>query len=140
MVLVEKFEAFIRFEEAQAPLPCAQPLLVYRGDPCNSPDAALAFLAAAALAVIAWPDLDPDGLLQSSALPDLAGILAPSNPEQGLALHGRGDLYLNQLNQLDALALRGESRQLETALRQARRGIDQERMIGAGMVLRVWSV
>lgn len=140
IVLIENFEAFIYFEEANAGLPCSTPLLAFRGDGINTPDAMLEFLRLTKLPVIAWPDFDPAGLLLSSGLPGLSGILAPAEPDECLARRGRSDLYLNQLGQLAALRLSGPSRLLEQAIRAQRKGIDQERMIAERIPLHYWAV
>lgn len=140
IVLIENFEAFVCFEAAKAELPYSTPLLAFRGDGINTPDAMLEFLRLAELPVIAWPDFDPAGLLLSSGLPGLSGILGPTEPDECLAKRGRSDLYLNQLGQLAALCLSGPSQRLEQAIRARRKGIDQERMIAERIPLRVWEV
>jgi len=139
IVLVENFEAFIHFEEARIELPSPHPLVVFRGDGENRLDAALEFLVSNALSVIAWPDLDPAGLLFSSRLPRLAGIIGPNDPEKCLMEYGRSDLYLNQLAQVDALHLPGECAALERAIRRQRKGIDQEKMLASETPLRFWN-
>lgn len=138
--IVENFEAFVCFEDARIELPVCQPLVVFRGDAINTPDAVLDFLRSNKLPVIAWPDLDPAGLLFCSALPRLTGILAPAAPDEYLTRHGRDDLYLNQLRQFDALVLSGESIVLAQSIRKNRKGIDQEKMIADMISLRVWNV
>lgn len=140
IVLVENFEAFIHFEDARIDLPFSQPLVAFRGDGINTADAVLVFLGNSQVPVIAWPDLDPAGLLFGAGLPNLTGILAPADPEECLSKHGRDDLYLNQLQQLDALHLHGQSFALEHAIRNQRKGIDQERMIAERMPLIFWAI
>lgn len=139
IVLVENFEAFIHFEDARIDLPFSQPLVAFRGDRINTADAVLEFLGNSRAPVIAWPDLDPAGLLFGAGLPQLTGILAPADPEECLSKYGRDDLYLNQLPQLDALHLHGKSVTLEQAIRNQRKGIDQERMIAERMPLILWT-
>lgn len=139
IVLAENFEAFIHFEDARIDLSFSQPLVAFRGDGINMADAVLEFLRNSQAPVIAWPDLDPAGLLFSVGLPKLIGILAPTDPEECLSKHGRDDLYLNQLQQLDAMHLHGKSFALEQAIRNQRKGIDQERMIAERMPLILWT-
>lgn len=139
VVVVENFEAFIRYEGAAVELPFSQPLIVFRGDSVNTTATVLKFLHASKAPVIAWPDLDAAGLLNASSLPRLVGIIGPENPQKCLFLHGRDDLYLNQLRELDALCLRGESIALEDSIRKTRKGLDQERMISAVVSLILWA-
>lgn len=139
IVLVENFEAFIHFEDARIDLPFSQPLVAFRGDGINTADAVLEFLGNNQVPVIAWPDLDPAGLLFGAGLPQLTGILAPADPEECLSKQGRDDLYLSQLQQLDALHLHGQSFALEQAIRNQRKGIDQERMIAERIPLILWT-
>lgn len=139
IVLVENFEAFIHFEDARIDLPFSQPLVAFRGDGINTADAVLEFLGNNQVPVIAWPDLDPAGLLFGAGLPQLTGILAPADPEEYLSKQGRDDLYLSQLQQLDALHLHGQSFALEQAIRNQRKGIDQERMIAERIPLILWT-
>jgi len=140
IVLAENFEAFIHFEDARIDLPFSQPLVAFRGDSINTADAVLEFLGNSRVPVIAWPDLDPAGLLFGAGLPQLTGILAPADPEECLSKYGRDDLHLNQLQQLDALHLHGKSFALEQAIRKQRKGIDQERMIAERMPLILWTI
>lgn len=139
VVVVENFEAFIRYEDATIELPFSQPLIVFRGDSVNTTAAALKFLHTGEAPVIAWPDLDAAGLLNASSLPRLAGIIGPENPQECLSRRGRDDLYLSQLRELDALCLRGESITLEDSIRKSRKGLDQERMISASVPLILWT-
>ncbi len=139
IVLVENFAAFIHFEDARIDIPFSQPLVAFRGDGINTADAILEFLGNNQVPVIAWPDLDPAGLLFGAGLPQLTGILAPADPEECLSKQGRDDLYLSQLQQLDALHLHGQSFALEQAIRNQRKGIDQERMIAERMPLILWT-
>ena len=139
VVVVENFEAFIRYEDAAIELPFSQPLIVFRGDSVNTTATALKFLHASEVPVIAWPDMDAAGLLCASSLPRLAGIIGPENPQECLSLHGRDDLYLNQLRELDALHLRGNSIALENSIQKCRKGLDQERMIAAAISLILWT-
>lgn len=139
VVVVENFEAFIRFEDAAVGLPFSQPLIVFRGDSVNTTAAVLKFLHVSETPIIAWPDMDAAGLLNALSLPRLTGIIGPENPQECLSLHGRDDLYLGQLRELDALRLRGESIALEDSIRKIRKGLDQERMISAAVPLILWT-
>jgi len=139
IVVVENFEAFIRYEDAAIEQPFLQPLLVFRGDSINTADTVLKFLRTGEAPVIAWPDMDAAGLLYASGLPRLAGIIGPENPQECLSSYGRDDLYLDQLRQLDALCLRGKSTALENSIRKSRKGLDQERMISAAISLILWT-
>lgn len=139
VIVVENFEAFIRYEDAAIELPFSQPLIVFRGDSVNTTATVLKFLHASKAPVIAWPDMDAAGLLNASSLPRLAGIIGPDNPQECLSRRGRDDLYLSQLRELDALCLRGESITLEDSIRKSRKGLDQERMISAAVPLILWT-
>ena len=139
VVVVENFEAFIHYENAAIELPFPQPLIVFRGDSINTTNTVLKFLHASEAPVIAWPDLDTAGLLYASSLPHLAGIIGPENPQECLSRHGRDDLYLGQLRELDALHLPGKSIALEDSIRKSRKGLDQERMISAAIPLILWT-
>lgn len=139
IVVVENFEAFIRYEDATIELPFPQPLVVFRGDSINTSDTALNFLRASGATVIAWPDMDAAGLLYASSLPRLTGIIGPKEPQEYLLHYGRDDLYLDQLRELDALHLRGEGITLEDSIRKTRKGLDQERMISAAIPLTLWT-
>lgn len=139
VVVVENFEAFIRYEDAAVKLPFSQPLIVFRGDSVNTTATVLKFLHASEAPVIAWPDLDAAGLLYASSLPRLAGIIGPENPQECLSCHGRDDLYLSQLRELNALHLPGKSIALENSIRKSRKGLDQERMISAAVPLILWT-
>lgn len=139
VIVVENFEAFIRYEDAAIELPFSQPLIVFRGDSVNTTATVLKFLHASKTPVIAWPDMDAAGLLNASSLPRLAGIIGPDNPQECLSRRGRDDLYLSQLRELDALCLRGESITLEDSIRKSRKGLDQERMISASVPLILWT-
>lgn len=138
-VVVENFEPFVCFESAQLKLPYANPLLVFRGDAVNPPDAVLHLLTTCQLPVIAWPDLDPAGLLWCSALPVLAGIVAPAKADESLRDHGRSDLYVTQLQQMDALDLRGDVEALGDYVRKNEKGLDQEKMIAKTIPLQLWA-
>lgn len=139
VVVVENFEAFIHYEDAALALPFPQPLIVFRGDSVNTSAAVLKFLQACEAPVIAWTDMDAAGLLYAASLPRLAGIIGPENPQECLSRHGRDDLYLDQLRELDALCLRGESIALENSIRTNRKGLDQERMISTAVSLILWT-
>lgn len=139
IIVVENFEAFIRYEEAAIHLPHSHPLIVFRGDSINTSDTVLKFLHASEAPVIAWPDMDAAGLLYASGLPRLSGIIGPENPQECLSRYGRDDLYLKQLRELSALKLRGVSTALEDSIRKNRKGLDQERMISAEIPLTLWT-
>lgn len=140
VVVVENFEAFIRYEDAAITIPFSQPLIVFRGDSINTTDTMLEFLHTSKMPVISWPDLDAAGLLYASSLPRFAGIIGPQNPQECLTHHGRDDLYLSQLRELNALRLQGKSIALEKAIRETRKGLDQERMISARIPLICWMI
>jgi hypothetical protein len=140
LIVVENFEAFIGFENCPIDLPFASPLLVFRGDAINPPDAVLAFIRRTELPVVVWADFDPAGLLIASTTPRCQGIIAPTSPVTALKDCGRSDLFLSQLTQLDALKLVGECAGLGHAMREGKTGIDQERMIAKQVPLRLWSL
>lgn len=138
VIVVENFEPFVCFEDARLNLPYTNPLLVFRGDAANPQDALLSLLAGCSLPIIAWPDLDPAGLLWCGALPFLAGVVAPTGADESLREHGRSDLYLSQLRQMDAINLRGSAQALGRYVGGTEKGLDQEKMIAKGIGLKVW--
>lgn len=138
LIVVENFEAFVAFESAVIALPYRSPVLAYRGDSTNSPDASHHLARTSPIPVLVWPDYDPAGLAIAQAVPNAGGIIAPAEPKTALAAHGRSALFLQQLAQLDGLRAIGEWRKIEAVMRAARRGLDQERMIAKGVPGRVW--
>lgn len=138
LILVENFEAFVNFEDACIGAPFAKPLLIFRGDAVNTQDAVLALLQHTSLPVIAWTDFDPAGLLIAKALPRCREVIAPADPGEALARLWRADLYLTQMREMDSTSAPDAWVSLRDALRQYRRGIDQERMIAERLSLRVW--
>ena len=138
MIVIENFEAFIKYEDALIETPYARPLLLFRGDAINPSDGVLALLRCSAIPVVCWPDFDPAGLHIAATLPHCAGILAPAEPERALKNAGREDLFLAQLRELEMLTLTDECATLQNALRSCRLGLDQEHMIGHQTPLRIW--
>lgn len=81
LLLVENYENFNRIHETTFRLPVEyrSPLVVYRGDPHESRfDNVLKFLAQAELPVLAFMDADPAGIAIASQLPNLVGMVLPS--------------------------------------------------------------
>lgn len=140
LIVIENFEAFIGFENGAIELPFASPLLMFRGDAINTPDAVLAFLRSFEREIVVWADFDPAGLLIASATPRCTGIIAPTSAAEALRDFGRSDLFLSQLPQLDALKLPGQCEELGDVIREEKRGIDQERMLARQIPLRLWSL
>lgn len=93
MLAVENFEAFRAFEQLQIRnFPFQNPLIVYRGDTINFPDAAKNLLARAVIPVVAFADFDPQGLNIAAAIPKCVGAIFPADLE-GL---NRNDLFAKQ--------------------------------------------
>lgn len=140
LIVIENFEAFLAFESAVIALPYRSPVLAYRGDSTNSPEASHHLAQTSPIPVLVWPDYDPAGLAIAQAVPNAAGIIAPAEPQTALAAHGRSSLFLQQLTQINGLRQIGEWCELETVMRELRRGLDQERMIAKGVPGRVWGM
>lgn len=138
VIVVENFVAFVHYEDASIETPYQRPLLLYRGDAINPPDSVLQFLRDRKLPIACWPDFDPAGMQIAAALPNCAGIVAPVEPERALRELGREDLFSVQLRELEMLSLTNESAALESALRNCRCGLEQERMIARGTPQRLW--
>lgn len=146
VMLVENYENFDRIHETifSLPPPLDDPLVLYRGDPFESrQDNVMAFLRASGLPVMAFFDVDPQGLAMAAVLPNLAAFVAPSIDTIGdLLLEKKAEnkrilqpgLYQQQYAQagisLDQLAPTHPCARLWCFVQSQRAGIAQEWWIG----------
>ena len=90
---IENFEAFGAFESFDIrDFPFRDPLLVYRGDTINFPDAAKRLFEFSSLPVVAFTDLDPHGLNIAASIPNVIGAIFPADLK-GL---NRANLFADQ--------------------------------------------
>jgi hypothetical protein len=149
IMVVENYEVFDQIHRVNLSLlpEHATPLVIYRGDPNESrQDNVLALLNALNLPVLAFVDIDPQGLHIAASLPRLAGLLAPRKAflEEILASPktGRCDLFQAQYpvvgDSLEALTGSRGLRSLWQLLKTHRAGVVQERWIGLREACIVW--
>lgn len=135
LVFVENFEAVIGFEKVRLEhFPFLDPLLVYRGDAINPTNGSKLFAAKATTPVVAFVDFDPQGLNIASSLPNVTGLVLPTE----IGEIGRTDLFINQLHLLgQAEKYPPGWRSAIEAMRTSRLCLTQEYMIARGMACRL---
>ncbi|MBV0882101.1 hypothetical protein KTQ42_22755 [Noviherbaspirillum sp. L7-7A] len=90
---IENFEAFNGFETLDIrDFPFRDPLLVYRGDAINFPDASKRLFENAMVPVVAFTDMDPHGLNIAASIPNVIGAIFPADLK-GL---NRANLFADQ--------------------------------------------
>ncbi|KIN89633.1 DUF7281 domain-containing protein [Thauera sp. SWB20] len=142
----EVFDALHRTEitNALAAAGYEQALIIYRGDTNESrKDHVLAFLAAFALPVVLFGDLDPASLVEASSFPNARAITLPVALDQAFDSYGNKDLYARQVGPAFEQLLDSPSRGLRTVaneIHRQRKGLVQESMIGRGVALQVEAI
>ena len=149
IMLVENYEVFDQVHQLHLNLPPAfiNPLVLYRGDKTESRlDNVKAFLEAMSLPVMAFPDIDPQGLLIACTCPRLVGILAPEQVDLERVLasptSARADLFRSQLpgvgGSLRAIPKESPVSALWELLQKHRAGAVQERWLAEHIHCKLW--
>lgn len=149
IVLVENYENFNRFSEAELQLPehLNNPLVIYRGDKNESRlDAVLRYIASSGLPLLAAVDIDPYGLVNILKMPGLIGVLAPeanllqpllsTNPTRRADLYEHHYLGCNAL--LDALLDSHACKRLWMMVKANKAGVVQEQFVRLKLPLVLW--
>lgn len=136
LVIVENFEAVKCFENVIFhDFPYHDPLVVFRGDAAFPSNGARTLATGASVPVIAWTDLDPQGVNIAASIPNVCGAVFPSQFE---AL-SRADLYDRQRFLLKELAAYPAGwREPVAAMTQVRRCLTQETMIARQVPCRLY--
>lgn len=141
IMVVENYENFNRIHATTFDLPAQfeSPLVVYRGDPHESRlDNVIQFLSKLDLPILAFVDIDPNGLVIANQFSRLAGVIAPEIAILEELLRspqtGRRDLFQSQYpgcrHVLDSLPEDSPCRPLWDLISEHRAGLVQERWIG----------
>lgn len=149
ILLVENYEVFndIHLVALTLATGIENPIVVYRGDKEESRlDNVKAFLSAMSLPVLAFVDMDPQGLLVALSCPRLVGVLAPCKDDLervlGSPALSRPDLYRKQLPGVEARLLGNDNcssvRILWELIRTYRVGAVQELWIAANIPCIPW--
>lgn len=149
IMLVENYEVFDQVHRLHLDLPQAfdNPLVLYRGDKTESRlDNVKSFLEAMTLPVVAFPDIDPQGLHIASTCPRLVGILAPEQVDLERVLasptSARADLFRSQIpgvgGRLRALPKESPISALWELLQKHRAGAVQERWLAEQIHCKLW--
>lgn len=136
LLVVENFDA-AKFAEDLLLLdfPYRDPLIAFRGDAAFPANGARALAASAAVPVLAWADLDPQGVNIAGSVPQVCGAVFPSQFD---AL-SRADLYDEQRFLLKPVQEYPPGwRAPLDAMRRARRGLTQEAMIARRVPCRLF--
>lgn len=149
IILVENYENFNRFSEAELKLPehLNNPLVIYRGDKQESRlNAVLQYITCSGLPVLAAVDIDPYGLVNILKLPGLIGVLAPEfNALQSMLKTNptrRSELYENHYAgcrpSLDSLPDEHACKKLWMLIKDAKAGVVQEQFVRLKLQLVLW--
>lgn len=149
LILVENYENFNRFCEAEIHLPSHldNPLVIYRGDKNESRlDDVMSYINTSKLPVIAAVDIDPYGLLNIARINGLVGVLAPSHDDLIALLSSRKTSrpnlyeshYLGCNAALDALPENHVCKILWTMIKAKKAGVVQEQFIRLKLPLVLW--
>ncbi len=150
ILLVENYEAFndIHLTALSLSAGIENPIVVYRGDKEESrQDNVKTFLGAMDLPVLAFVDMDPQGLLIALSYPRLVGVLAPNKADLEQVLSSpsfaRQDLYRKQLpgteSRLSAVEDSSPIHSLWELIRKHRAGAVQELWIAAKTPCVTWT-
>ena len=137
VLVVENFEAIKCAQHlVLVDFPYSDPLLVFRGDAAFPANGARLLCEGAQVPVVAWTDLDPQGVNIAAAVPQVQGAIFPSAYD---AL-SRADLYDKQRHLFKAEEEYPPGWRLPlAAMRQARRCLTQEVMIARRMPCRLYA-
>jgi len=119
----------------------ADALVLYRGDATESrKDNVLAFLAAYALPVILFGDIDPASLVEASRFPNACAITVPADPDFAFKEFGHRALYARQVGPAFEQLLDSASQALRLAsgwVHAHGKGLVQESMIGGRVAIAI---
>lgn len=149
IVLVENYENFNRFSEAELKLPehSNNPLVIYRGDKQESRlNAVLQYITSSGLPVLAAVDIDPYGLVNVLNVTGLIGVLAPelsalqpmlkNNPTRRADLYEKH--YAGCRASLDSLPDEHACKKLWMLVKANKAGVVQEQFVRLKLPLVLW--
>jgi len=115
--------------------PYSDPLLIFRGDAINPTNGAKVLATKTSVPVVAFTDLDPQGLNIANSLPNVIGAIFPAETE----LEGSDDLFITQRHLLGAIEKYPSGwHSVIQNISAKRRCISQEYMLARGSVCRLY--